>query len=64
MANLTRLGAESRRGIVDRRIDEARSLYEAGRSLAQIGKQYGVYPSTVRDALRRAGVPMRPRPGS
>lgn len=63
MANLDRLGAESRRGIVDRRMDEARSLYEAGWSLAKIGKRYGVYPSTVRDALLRAGVRMRPKPG-
>ena len=64
MANLERLGAESRRGIVGRRIDEARTLYEEGWSLAKIGKQYGVYPSTVRDALLRAGVRMRPRPGT
>jgi hypothetical protein len=28
---------------------------------AKLGKKYGVYPSTVRDALLRAGVPMRPR---
>lgn len=30
MANLTRLGAESRRGIVERRIDEASALYLRG----------------------------------
>lgn len=64
MANLDRLGVESRRGIVDRRIDEARSLYEQGYSLAKIGKWYGVYPSTVRDALLKASVSMRPRPGT
>ncbi len=62
MANLTRLGAESRRGVVDRRIGEARSLYETGWSLAKIAHSYGVYPSTVRDALLRAGVQLRPRP--
>ena len=64
MANLSRLGAESRRGIVHRRIDEARTLYEQGRSLVEIGKRYGVYPSTVRDALRKAGVRLRQRPGA
>ena len=30
MANLERLGAESRRGIVNRRIEEARLLYQQG----------------------------------
>lgn len=63
MANLNKLGAESRRGIVDRRIEEARTLYEQGWSLAKIGQRYGVHPSTVRDAMRRAGVRIRPRPG-
>ncbi len=64
MANLNRLGTESRRGIIQRRIEEAVALYKQGWSLAKIGKKYGVYPSTVRDALLRAGVPMRPRPGA
>jgi AraC-like DNA-binding protein len=64
MANLGRLGAESRRGVVDRRIEEARSLYESGESLATIGNRYGVNPSTVRNALLKAGVTMRPKPGS
>ena len=64
MANLHRLGAESRRGVVDRRIEEASALYKQGWSLAKIGKRYGVYPSTVRDALLEAGVCMRPRPGT
>ncbi len=64
MSTLNRLGAESRRGIVQRRIEEARSLYELGWSLARIGSRYGVYPSTVRDALLRAGVQIRPRAGA
>lgn len=64
MANLSRLGAESRRGIVERRIDDASALYLRGWSLAKIGQRYGVYPSTVRDALLRAGVRTRPRPGT
>lgn len=47
MSNLTRLGAESRRGIVERRIEEASTLYAQGWSLAKIGQRYGVYPSTL-----------------
>jgi AraC-like DNA-binding protein len=57
MANLRRLGAGSRRGIVDRRIEEATTLYAEGSSLAKLGDRYGVYPSTVRDALRKRGFP-------
>ena len=61
MANLSRLGAESRRGIVHRRIEEARALYEQGWSLAQVGDHFGVHAETVRLALRRAGVQVRRR---
>lgn len=64
ITKLSRLRAESRRGVVDRRIEEATELYEYGRSLAKIGRRYGVAPSTVRDALLRAGTPLRPRTGS
>ena len=64
VANLSRLGAESRRGIVHRRIDEARALYEQGWSLARIGDQFGVPAETVRLALRRAGVQIRRRSGT
>ena len=64
MANLSRLGAESRRGIVHRRIDEARALYEQGWSLARIGDHFGVHAETVRLALRRAGVQARTRAGT
>jgi hypothetical protein len=51
MHNLSKQGAGSRRGVVQRRIDEAVALYGDGWSLAGIGQRYGVYPSTVRDAL-------------
>lgn len=44
LANITRLGAESRRGIVDRRVEEASTLYLDGWSLARIGKRYGRLP--------------------
>ena len=64
MANLSRLGAESRRGIVHRRIEEARALYERGWSLAQIGDQFGVHAETVRLALRRVGVQIRRQSGT
>jgi AraC-like DNA-binding protein len=63
MANLNRLGAESRRGIVQRRIEEAASLYQHGWSLARIGTKYGVHPATVGRTLKLAGVRLRPRPG-
>ena len=64
MSNVSRLGAESRRGIVNRRIEEAGAVYEQGRSLAQIGDHFGVHAETVRLALRRAGVPVRRRSGA
>ena len=62
LANLARLGAEPRRGIVQRRLEEARSLYTQGWSLSQLGRHFGVNPATVRYTFLKAGVPMRPRP--
>ena len=62
--NLKRLGAEPRRGIVQRRLEEARSLYEQGWSLSRLGRHFGVNPATVRYTLLKAGVRMRPRSGS
>ena len=64
LANLARLGAEPRRGIVQRRLEEARSLYAHGWSLSRIGRLFGVNPATVRYAFLKAGVQMRPRPGA
>jgi AraC-like DNA-binding protein len=64
MANLRRLGAEPRRGIVDRRIEEATTLSAEGWSLAKLGARYGVNPSTIRLALMKRGVSLRPRPGA
>jgi hypothetical protein len=61
--NLKRLGAEPRRGIVQRQLEEARSLYEQGWSLSQLGRHFGVNPATVRYTFLKAGVRMRPRSG-
>ena len=63
MNNLARLGAESRRGVVDRHIEEACALYKEGWSLAQVGVVWGVDPATVRLALMQAGGRLRARPG-
>lgn len=54
----------SRRGRVLTRdhIERAVSLYSSGRSCASIGKEFGVNPETVRQALLKAGAAMR-RPG-
>ena len=63
MHHLQRQGVESRRGVVNRRLDEARSLYEHGWSLAQIAAKLEVSHSTVGRTLKLAGVTLRPRPG-
>jgi hypothetical protein len=62
LANLARLGAEPRRGIVQRRLEEARALYAQGWSLSRLGRHFGVNPATVRYTFLKAGVQMRPRP--
>lgn len=46
-----------------RQTEEAIRLYSQGSSLMVIGKQFGVSPETVRSALTRAGVELRPRRG-
>lgn len=46
-------------------LSEAIRLYEAGWSLARLGQHFGVTGhNTISDALRRAGVSIRPRRGS
>ena len=42
---------------------EAAALYEAGQSLATVGKRFGCHATTVRLALLGAGVSIRPRQG-
>lgn len=44
--------------------DEARHLYDGGRSLAQVAEQLGVSPSAVRSAVLLTGGSMRPAGGS
>jgi DNA-binding CsgD family transcriptional regulator len=44
-------------------IERAVSQYQAGDSLATVGKILNVDASTVQRALKRAGVAIRPRPG-
>jgi uncharacterized protein YjcR len=44
-------------------VDEARGLYESGKSLATIGGLLGVNAETVRLTLTKAGVSMRDQHG-
>lgn len=46
-----------------RRQVQRRSLYRAGWSLARIGDNYGTTDMTVRRALAKHGVDIRPRRG-
>ena len=47
----------------DRTLKEAAELYVAGRSLADVGEQFGIDAQTVANRFRRAGVAVRPRRG-
>ena len=59
MKHVERAGAPRRRNLLTHRLEEARQLYDQGWSLAKVGQHLGVNASTVWDALRKAGVPMR-----
>ena len=50
-------------GLTELETTEARELYESGLPLAKVGDKLDRAPSTVRKALVRAGVVMRPRGG-
>lgn len=63
MAHLRRHGLDSRHGVIERHLQEATRLYEAGSSLASVGRRFDVHASTVLRALRAAGVVIRPRQG-
>ena len=63
MKHLQQRGAESRRGKIDRHIDQAGTLYLSGWSLARVGQHFDVDPATVRNALKRHGIATRPRAG-
>ena len=51
------------RGLTEEQANEATGLYVAGRSLAWLDARYRVSHTTVATALRRQGIPFRPRPG-
>ena len=48
-----------RRGLDEAHVPEAARLYEAGWSVARLGEHFGVSPTTVWEALRKAGVQLR-----
>ncbi len=54
-----------RQGLSEGDAQTAMRMYEAeGLSLSEIGTRFGVWPQTVRRALIKAGVKMRPKGGS
>jgi hypothetical protein len=57
--------ATGRPGSAADRLDvpELTRRYEEGESIAQLGREFGVSPATVRSRLMEAGVGLRPRPG-
>jgi hypothetical protein len=50
-----------RRGITKELLDETIKDYQAGWSLSRLGTKLAVDPGTVAAALKKAGVPLRPR---
>ena len=59
LEHVRREGLPTRRGLIDRRIDEAIALYASGRSVAHVAEALGVNTGTLWMALRRHGVAMR-----
>jgi hypothetical protein len=51
------------KGIPPELLEDAIAAYQAGSSLATIGAKVAVNAMTVSVALRKAGIPIRPRPG-
>jgi hypothetical protein len=51
-------------GLADGDVATATELYRGGKTLGQLGEQFGVSPNVVRRALVAGGVVMRPRGGS
>jgi transposase-like protein len=54
-----RAGAAERYRLIDRNLKNAWHLYEQGWSVAAIGSEFGVDPSTVWRAFQRAGLSLR-----
>jgi len=46
-------------GLSEAEVAQATRLYEAGQSLVQVGRSLALEPTSIHDALRRAGVQMR-----
>jgi transposase-like protein len=63
MAHLDRVGVERRSGIIKGHLDEARTLYEPGSSLARVAEHFGVDAETVRRSFKNAGMSLRARRG-
>jgi hypothetical protein len=51
-------------GLADGDVATAADLYRSGKTLAQLGDQFGISPNAVRRALVSAGMVMRARGGS
>ncbi|HLN06806.1 MAG TPA: hypothetical protein VK217_11045 [Acidimicrobiales bacterium] len=60
---LDRAGAPRRQsGVPPERVQDAIEAYVGGASLATIGAELSVHPTTVARTLRANGVQIRPRP--
>lgn len=58
---LRKAGVPKYAGWTDKVTEEARALYEAGHSLADISQLLGWPPTTIGRHLKAAGVELRPR---
>jgi hypothetical protein len=56
-------GIERHWNVIDRHLEEARSLYESGLSMKKVGEHFGVSMDSVRNAFLKHGIPIRPRNG-
>ncbi len=64
-AHVDRLGLPRRRPLLSPEdIVKAAQMYESGKSLAVVGKHFGVNDTTVLRYFRKAGVPTRKRNGA
>jgi transposase-like protein len=64
--HLDRVGVARRktaRKMTDKSVTRAAAQYLAGAPLTIVAKEFGVHPRTLAKELRRAGTPLRSRPG-
>jgi hypothetical protein len=59
----TRKLTDPRWGVIDRHLEEARTLYESGLSMKNVGEHFGVSMDAVRSAFIRNSVSIRARNG-